>query len=66
MNNNTFNNINSEEYWENRFATGDWEEKQGREQSLFFYRVAISHFPEWFKEDIKENIKMPNVTGLTF
>lgn len=55
MNNNTFNNINSEEYWENRFATGDWEEKQGREQSLFFYRVAISHFPEWFKEDIKEN-----------
>lgn len=55
MDNNALNNINSEEYWEERFATGDWERKQGREQSLFFYRVAMSHFPEWFKEDIRAN-----------
>lgn len=53
--NNNLSNINSEEYWENRFLTGDWEEKQGREQSLFFYDVALNNFPEWFKEDIKKN-----------
>lgn len=54
MNENT-NNINSEEYWENRFSTGDWEEKQGREQSLFFYRVALNNFPKWFCDDIRKN-----------
>ncbi len=53
--NNKTQNINSEEYWENRFSTGDWEEKQGREQSLFFYNVAAQNFPDWFKEDVKKN-----------
>ena len=47
--------INSKEYWDFRFGTGDWEKKQGREQSLFFYRLALELFPDWFCEDIKKN-----------
>ena len=47
--------INSGEYWDRRFGSGDWEEKQGREQSLFFYRLAADNFPEWFTRDICEN-----------
>lgn len=49
------NGINSKEYWNERFSTGDWEEKQGREQSLFFYRLALELFPRWLKEDIEKN-----------
>ncbi len=53
--NNNINIINSEEYWEERFSTGDWEEKKGRQQSLFFYNLAVENFPMWLNEDIKKN-----------
>lgn len=55
MKDNSFNIINSEEYWEERFASGDWEKKEGREQSLFFYKVATANFPDWLNHDIREN-----------
>ena len=47
--------INSKEYWDERFGSGDWELKKGREQSLFFYRIALSLMPEWLKADIEKN-----------
>ena len=49
------NEINSEKYWENRFLTGDWEKKEGREQSLFFYETALKFLPDWFVSDIEKN-----------
>jgi len=47
--------INSKEYWDERFSSGDWEQKEGREQSLFFYRIALSLMPDWLKNDINKN-----------
>jgi len=46
--------INSKEYWDERFGSGDWDEKEGREQSLFFYRVALELMPDWLKNEIAE------------
>ncbi|HFL3605261.1 TPA: glycosyltransferase [Clostridioides difficile] len=46
---------NSKEYWNRRFITHDWEKNNGREQSIFFYRLAISLIPEWIKKEINEN-----------
>jgi len=44
--------INSEEYWDKRFSE-DWEKKEGREQSVFFGRLAIKNFPDWFVNRVK-------------
>ncbi len=41
-------NVNSKNYWENRFLT-DWDKKQGPDQSRFFARVTIENLPDWFK-----------------
>ncbi|MBU9548144.1 glycosyltransferase [Burkholderia multivorans] len=38
--------INSKEYWDMRFRT-DWESNSGREQSRYFARLAVDHFPDW-------------------
>lgn len=46
------NGINSRQYWDERFGTGDWEEKKGREQSAFFYNLAIESFPDWLSDEI--------------
>lgn len=43
--------INSESYWNGRFAS-DWDENKGREQTRFFAHLALSHFPEWLLRDI--------------
>lgn len=47
--------INSKTYWDDRFASGDWEKNEGREQSLFFYNLGLSLMPDWLKADIKDN-----------
>lgn len=47
-------NINSKEYWNNRFSINDWTEKKGREQTSFFVNLAISNFPQWFINDINK------------
>lgn len=47
--------INSREYWENRFSTESWEKCSGREQSVYFAKVAVDHFPEWFVSELSQN-----------
>jgi len=37
------NNINTKEYWEERFSSGDWEEKGGRWQTKSFAKGQVSH-----------------------
>ena len=54
MNTNANSDINSKEYWDERFGSGDWEKNEGREQSLFFYRLALTLMPDWFKNKIKD------------
>lgn len=49
------NNINTQEYWENRFQTGDWDMNEGEEQSTFFAKVAEEAFPGWLKSDLQKN-----------
>ena len=46
--------INSKEYWDQRFAH-DWEENNGPEQSRFFVEVALDLMPQWFKSYVKRN-----------
>ena len=48
-------NINTHEYWDNRFATDDWEAYAGDDQSAFFSKIAIVSFPTWLTDDIKNN-----------
>lgn len=36
--------INSREYWEGRFSTGDWEQKGGRSQTAHFATSQVPHF----------------------
>ncbi len=47
--------INSGDYWEERFASGDWDKSEGREQSIFFYELAVNNFPFWLGEDALKN-----------
>lgn len=37
-------NINSRNYWESRFSTGDWEHKGGRFQTASFAATQVRHF----------------------
>jgi len=37
-------NINTRDYWEARFAAGDWEAKSGREQTSLFARTQMQYF----------------------
>lgn len=47
--------INSKEYWNSRFLTGDWDNNQGREQTTFFYRIAINNLPHFIINEINKN-----------
>jgi len=47
--------INEKDYWNKRFQSRDWEKKSGREQSKFFYELAIKSIPKWLKNDIIKN-----------
>lgn len=49
------NSMNSMSYWDDRFRSGDWDAKEGCEQSLFFSRLAISSFPSFLKNDLQKN-----------
>ena len=44
--------INSKQYWNLRFR-GDWQSKQGREQTAFFAHVALTASPAWLFDDIR-------------
>lgn len=47
--------INSQEYWNNRFLTGDWETHSGRLQSEFYAALEFDSFPEWFDKELQTN-----------
>ena len=36
-------NINTQEYWDHRFSSGDWEDRRGRWQTESFARAQIPH-----------------------
>lgn len=36
-------NINTKDYWEKRFATGDWENKMGTQQTTLFAKTLSPH-----------------------
>ncbi len=46
--------INSKEYWDKRFVSGDWIDHGGREQTLFFANLAISNLPKWLTKQINK------------
>lgn len=37
-------NVNSKKYWEQRFSSGDWEQKRGRTQTAHFAASQVAHF----------------------
>lgn len=44
--------INDKEYWNKRFISGDWDANNGKEQTLFHYKVLLDHIPDWLKKEI--------------
>ncbi len=44
--------INSEQYWSSRFD-GDWQNKGGPDQTLFFYRLALELLPSWLTRQMQ-------------
>ena len=44
--------INTDTYWDGRFAT-DWESFDGPRQSRFFAQLAIEHLPHWLMDEIR-------------
>lgn len=45
--------INSKQYWEDRFKTGDWKNNSGDKQTEFFYRLVLDLLPDWLIEEIQ-------------
>ena len=47
-------NINTKEYWENRFSSNDWVRNRGRWQTESFARAQVEHFeiPSGFEGEI--------------
>ena len=50
--NDTRPDVNSKEYWDDRFAS-DWHSRGGRQQTAFFAHVALSASPAWLLDDIR-------------
>ena len=46
--------LNDKDYWDNRFKTDDWDNSFGREQTLFFYKIAMVNIPKWLKNEINK------------
>lgn len=47
--------INSKEYWDERFSAKSWDENDGMGQSLFFAKIAYAHMPDFLKRDMMRN-----------
>lgn len=47
--------INSREYWNNRFKTNDWNDHMGMEQTKYFAQLACRLMPDWFVKDVCRN-----------
>jgi O-antigen biosynthesis protein len=46
--------VNSEGFWDLLFMH-TWEARRGREQTAFFAKVALNHFPDWFMEELRSH-----------
>lgn len=44
--------VNSKEYWEERFVSGDWDHYDGDLQSAFFSQIALDAFPAWLNQEL--------------
>ena len=44
--------VNSKEYWEERFVSGDWDHYDGDLQSTFFSQIALDAFPAWLDQEL--------------
>ena len=42
--------INSKEYWDERFGSGDWQDKGGHKQTTYFYTLLLELTPNVIKE----------------
>ena len=48
--------INSKEYWESRFDSGDWDHYDGDQQSAFFANIALDAFPAWLNQELARHM----------
>ena len=46
--------INSKEYWDKRFASGDWKEMGGNNQTQYFYNLLLDNLPEKIKNSFNK------------
>lgn len=44
--------VNSKEYWDERFVSGDWDHYDGDLQSAFFSQIALDAFPAWLDREL--------------
>ncbi|MCA9805710.1 MAG: methyltransferase, partial [Cyanobacteria bacterium HKST-UBA02] len=49
-----YTKLNSTDYWDFRFD-GDWLEKSGDQQSLFFSELIAENLPDWLLTEIRRN-----------
>jgi len=49
------NTINSQDYWDQRFKSGDWTNNKGNKQTLFHYNLLLKNIPPWLKIEISDN-----------
>lgn len=47
--------VNSKEYWDNRFGSGDWQAHGGEQQAVYFCSLALQEFPEWLNKELYRN-----------
>lgn len=47
--------INSKEYWEERFKDNDWDKAEGAEQTAYFAELAEQLLPEWFIKNVRKS-----------
>lgn len=46
--------INSKEYWDQRFGSRDWEKNFGAEQTLHFYTLLVNGMPEEVQQEFND------------
>jgi len=56
--------VNSKEYWDKRFASGDWEEKGGNHQTHYFYELLYTLLPEHLKEKFNDPEKQYSIADI--
>lgn len=45
---------NSQQYWNERFLSGDWDKNMGQEQTYYFYSLLMKMLPDWFKIIVRQ------------